>query len=56
MMLLGPQIFPKHNQETAIKFIDYVRERFPFRIHTVQTDSGHEFQVIFERPAVAVVL
>lgn len=41
------QIFPKHNQETAIKFMDYVRERFPFRIHTVQTDNGHEFQAKF---------
>jgi len=34
------KIYPKHNQETAIEFVDYVRGRFPFRIHTIQTDNG----------------
>jgi transposase len=38
------QIFPNHNQDCAIKFIDYVIEKFPFRISTVRTDRGHEFQ------------
>jgi transposase InsO family protein len=38
------QIYSKHNQDCAIKFIDYVVEKFPFRIHTIQTDKGHEFQ------------
>lgn len=38
------KIYASHNQETAIKFIDHVVERFPFRIHTVRTDNGHEFQ------------
>ena len=41
------QIFPKHNQDGAIKFMDYVIERFPFRISTIRTDRGHEFQARF---------
>ena len=41
------QIFPKHNQDCAIKFMDYVIAKFPFRISTVRTDRGHEFQVRF---------
>ena len=28
-------------------FIDYVVEKFPFRIHTIRTDRGHEFQAKF---------
>jgi transposase InsO family protein len=38
------KIYEKHNQQNAIEFIDYVVDKFPFRIHTVQTDNGHEFQ------------
>ena len=34
------QIFPEHNQECAIPFIDYVVEKFPLRISTVRTDRG----------------
>ena len=41
------QIYPKHNQACAIKFMDYVIEKFPFRISTVRTDRGHEFQARF---------
>lgn len=41
------QIYPKHNQDCAIMFIDYVIEKFPFRISTVRTDRGHEFQARF---------
>jgi transposase InsO family protein len=41
------QIYPKHNQNCAIKFMDYVIEKFPFRISTVRTDRGHEFQARF---------
>ena len=41
------QVYPKHNQICAIKFIDYVISRFPFRISTVRTDRGHEFQARF---------
>ena len=41
------QIYPKHNQACAIQFMDYVIEKFPFRIDTVRTDRGHEFQARF---------
>jgi len=41
------QVYPKHNQDCAIQFIDYVIEKFPFRISTVRTDRGHEFQARF---------
>ena len=41
------QIYPKHNQDCAIKFMDYVIEKFPFRISMVRTDRGHEFQARF---------
>ena len=41
------KIYAKHNQDNAIDFINYVVEKFPFRIHTIQTDNGHEFQFKF---------
>ena len=41
------KVYPHHNQQNAIKFVDYVIEKFPFRIHTVRTDRGHEFQAQF---------
>lgn len=41
------KIYEKHNQTSAINFIDYVVEKFPFRIHTIRTDRGHEFQAKF---------
>jgi len=41
------RIYRKHNQKCAIDFLDYVKAEFPFRIHTVQTDNGHEFQAQF---------
>ena len=41
------KIYPRHNQQNAIKFIDYMIEKFPFRIHTIRTDRGHEFQAQF---------
>jgi len=41
------KIYTKHNQKTAIEFIDYVENKFPFRIHTIRTDRGHEFQAKF---------
>ena len=41
------KIYQRHNQTSAIDFIDYVIEKFPFRIHTVRTDRGHEFQARF---------
>jgi transposase InsO family protein len=44
------KIYPHHNQSSAIDFIDYVVEKFPFRVHTVRTDWGHEFQAQFHWP------
>ena len=41
------QIYRKHNQQCAIQFINYVIEKFPFRINTIRTDRGHEFQAKF---------
>jgi transposase InsO family protein len=41
------QIFPEHTQERAIQFMNYVVEKFPFRISTIRTDRGHEFQARF---------
>jgi len=41
------KIYHRHNQKSSIDFIDYVVEKFPFRIHTVRTDRGHEWQAQF---------
>jgi transposase InsO family protein len=41
------RIYARHNQASAIDFIDYVVEKFPFRVHTIRTDRGHEFQAQF---------
>lgn len=41
------KIYQRHTQKNAIDFIDAVIEKFPFRIHTVRTDNGHEFQARF---------
>ena len=41
------RMYQRHNQQSAIDFIDYVIEKFPFRIHTIRTDRGHEFQARF---------
>jgi len=41
------RIYEKHNQSCAVDFIDYILTKFPFRIHTIQTDNGHEFQAKF---------
>lgn len=41
------QIYDQHTQKHAIDFVDHVRNKFPFRIHTIQTDNGHEFQALF---------
>jgi hypothetical protein len=35
------------SQASAIDFINYVVEKFPFQICTIQTDRGHEFQAPF---------
>lgn len=41
------KIYKLHNQHNAIDFIGYVIDKFPFRIHTIRTDRGHEFQAKF---------
>lgn len=41
------KIYNRHTQENAIKFVNHVIDKFPFRIHTVRTDNGHEFQAKF---------
>lgn len=37
------RIYNRLNQKTAIQFADYVAQKLPFRIDTVQTDNGPEF-------------
>jgi transposase InsO family protein len=49
MRIRALQIYPKHDQNCAIQFMDYVTEKFPFRISTVRTDRGHEFHARFHR-------
>jgi transposase InsO family protein len=41
------KIYSRHNQENAIRFADYFIDKFPFRIQTIRTDRGHEFQAQF---------
>ena len=41
------KVYDRCNQRTAIRFIDDVRRRLPFRIQVVQTDNGAEFQSEF---------
>jgi transposase InsO family protein len=41
------RIYPSCNQKTAIQFLDYVLARLPFRVQTIQTDNGAEFQSAF---------
>jgi len=41
------KIYKKHTQANAIDFVDYVIEKFPFRIREIRTDNGHEFQAKF---------
>jgi transposase InsO family protein len=41
------QVYARHSQANAIRFFDYVVRRFPFRINTIRTDRGHEWQALF---------
>jgi Integrase core domain. len=43
------RIYPRCDQKTAIAFVDYVAERLPFRIDTIHTGNGAEFQTQFHR-------
>jgi hypothetical protein len=38
------EVYDACNQATAIRFVDEVRRRLPFRIRVIQTDNGAEFQ------------
>jgi transposase InsO family protein len=41
------KVYRRHTQQNAIAVLNYVVQKFPFRIHTVRTDRGHEFQALF---------
>ena len=41
------KVYSRHNQDYAIKSIDHVIRKLPFRIKVVRTDNGHEFQARF---------
>lgn len=41
------KIYNRHTQQNAIRFIDEVIRKFPFRVQTIRTDNGHEFQAMF---------
>ena len=41
------RVYNRHTQKNAVNFVNYVLEKFPFRIHTIRTDNGHEFQARF---------
>ncbi len=41
------KVFDACNQRAAIRFVDEVRRRLPFRVHVIQTDNGAEFQSQF---------
>jgi transposase InsO family protein len=38
------RIFERLNQKSAIQFVDYVLEKLPFEVQSIQTDNGSEFQ------------
>ena len=38
------KVYTKHTATNAVDFVHYVIEKFPFRIQTIRTDNGHEFQ------------
>jgi hypothetical protein len=41
------KIYRRQTQLNAIDFINYVVEKLLFRIRTIRTDRGHEFQALF---------
>ena len=47
---MSPRIlrtYDRLNQKTAIQFVDYVLEKLPFEVESIQTDNGSEFQSSF---------
>jgi len=47
MRIRALKIYKRHNQTSAIDFIDHMIEKFQFRIHTIRTDRGQKFQARF---------
>lgn len=43
-------IFDEHTNWNSVRFLHYVRKRFPFNIQCVQTDNGTEFTNAFVNP------
>jgi len=41
------KIYSQHTQASSIDFLNYVVDKFPFRIKMIRTDNGHEFQTRF---------
>jgi transposase InsO family protein len=41
------RIYDRLSQKTAIQFVDYLLDKFPFRVEVIQTDNGSEFQTAF---------
>ncbi len=41
------RIYDRNNQSIAIKFIDFVLSKLPFKVDCIQTDNGAEFQQLF---------
>ena len=41
------KIYDLHTQQNAVAFIDEAISKFPFRIDTARSDTGHEFQAQF---------
>ncbi len=37
------KVYEKHNQNSSIGFINYVVDKFPFRIKQIRTDNGMNF-------------
>jgi hypothetical protein len=37
------RIYDRLNQPSAIRFLDYVLEKLPFKVEVIQTDHGAEF-------------
>ena len=40
--------YTRHTQKNAMHCLDHVITQVPFRMHTVRTDRGHEFQAHFQ--------
>lgn len=41
------KIYDRHTQANAMDSVDYVNEKFSFRIRKIRTDNSHEFQAKF---------